>query len=272
MQLIDDIAGNSTFRWLAISLFVSALERFLPWRKRQRFGRPEILQDVFWFAFNGYLLWLVAGPVFHAVGQGIDWAWAQALDAGIRDRQLLAGLPLWAQVAIALPAVDFVEWLVHNLLHRAPFLWKIHRVHHSIRVMDWWGNFRFHPLEILVYHSLKYVPLALLGASGTALAITGGIALLIGNLNHANLDISWGPLRYVLNSPRMHIWHHEAELRGRAGTNFGIVLSLWDWIFRTAYMPREAVPDRLGFGGDDRFPSNLLWRFFLPFLDRRRAG
>jgi sterol desaturase/sphingolipid hydroxylase (fatty acid hydroxylase superfamily) len=91
---------------------------------------------------------------------------------------------------------------------------------------------------------------------------------MIGHLNHANLKISWGPLRYLLNSPRMHIWHHDKHPDRTAGVNFAVVFSLWDWIARTAYMPRHS-PDALGFEGDQRFPGALWWRFLLPFLDRR---
>lgn len=28
---------------------------------------------------------------------------------------------------------------------------------------------------------------------------------LVGHLNHSNVPISWGPLRYVINSPKMHV-------------------------------------------------------------------
>jgi sterol desaturase/sphingolipid hydroxylase (fatty acid hydroxylase superfamily) len=248
---------------------VLAAERARPWRREQPLLRPLLLQDVLWFAFNGYLLGMLLAPYFSWAGAWINQGYAALAGATPDTVRFLSGHSLWVQVPVLLVFADFFEWLVHNLLHRVGPLWRLHRVHHSIHFMDWIGNFRFHWLEVVIYQTVKHLPLALLGADGRAVLIVAVAATLIGHINHANLDISWGPLRYLLNSPRMHIWHHEARLRGRAGVNFGIVLSLWDWLFRTAYMPRSEVPERIGFEGDDRFPTSMWWRFVLPFLDRK---
>ena len=35
----------------------------------------------------------------------------------------------------------------------------------------------------------------------------------------------------------------------------GIVLSLWDWLFRTAFWPRDRAPQRLGYPDDVEMPS-----------------
>jgi sterol desaturase/sphingolipid hydroxylase (fatty acid hydroxylase superfamily) len=169
---------------------------------------------------------------------------------------------------------DFMEWCIHNALHRVGWLWKIHRMHHSIVIMDWIGNFRFHWGELFIYKAVKYLPVALLGASWHALLAGAVIATFIGNLNHANIFFDWGPLRYLLNSPAMHIWHHDKKPEKRAGVNFAIVFSLWDWIFGTSYMPRfpkEApMPQELGFGGMEKVSPSLLARFFIPFLDKKQ--
>jgi len=86
-----------------------------------------------------------------------------------------------------------------------------------------------------------------------------------GHLNHSNLKISWGPLRYVLNSSRMHVWHHDFELHHRYGQNFGVVFSLWDWLLGTAYLPQEPEePQRLGFRDMDAFPRGLAARLAFP--------
>ena len=255
--------------WLTlVSLLVLLLERLRPFRREQPLLRPLLLQDVAWLAINGYLLGYVLGPLLKGIGGGLDASLALAFGPSLATLGLLSDDPVWAQILLALLAADLLEWGVHNLLHRSAWLWRLHRVHHSIRTMDWIGNFRFHPAEVLIYQTVKHLPMALLGASPMALLVASVIATTIGHLNHANLDLSWGPLRYVLNSPRMHLWHHEAELRGRAGVNFGVVFSLWDWIFGTAYMPMERVPERLGFEDDERLPASFLWRLLLPFLDR----
>jgi len=111
--------------------------------------------------------------------------------------------------------------------------------------------------------------LILLGVDSRVILWVAIVGTLIGHLNHSNLRISWGPLRYVINSPRMHVWHHDVIVRGGHGQNFGVVLSLWDWLFGTAYMP-EDQPDRLGFEGMDRYPSGLFARLTYPLLRRRQ--
>ena len=46
---------------------------------------------------------------------------------------------------------DFLEWCIHNLLHRVPWLWEFHKLHHTIEELDWIGNFRFHWMEVVIY-------------------------------------------------------------------------------------------------------------------------
>jgi sterol desaturase/sphingolipid hydroxylase (fatty acid hydroxylase superfamily) len=77
--------------------------------------------------------------------------------------------------------------------------------------MDWIVSFRFHWGEAIVYKSLQYLPLALFGFSATAVLVQALVGTAIGHLNHANLDLGHGRWRYLLNSPRMHLWHHSAE-------------------------------------------------------------
>jgi len=259
------------FWFPAVSLAVLLAERLVPWRQ-QRLLRPQLLQDIFWFGFNGYLNRHAFGWLFLAITTWIAASFEQTVGLAPREVGLVAGAPLWAQVALLLVVSDFLEWLIHNALHRVPALWAFHRIHHSIHTMDWIGNYRFHWMEAVVYRSLKYLPLTLLGVEYTAVLVVAVILLTIGHLNHSNLNISWGPLRYVLNSPRMHIWHHDTQIRGTAGVNFAVIFSLWDWLLGTAYMPAgPRMPERLGFKSDDRLPENILWRFFIPFLDRRPA-
>jgi sterol desaturase/sphingolipid hydroxylase (fatty acid hydroxylase superfamily) len=113
------------------------------------------------------------------------------------------------------------------------------------------------------------MPLVILGIDGTVILIIAIIGTLMQDLNHANLAIDWGPLRYVFNSPKMHVWHHDVEVHGKGGQNFGIVLSVWDWLFGTVYWPRrEEKPDKLGFRGMESFPKSVAGRLVYPFFRR----
>ena len=175
------------------------------------------------------------------------------------------------QFVVFLLFKDFLEWCVHNLLHRVPALWAFHKLHHSIEELDWIGNFRFHWMEVVVYKSLTYFPLVVLGVDGNVILWIAIVTTLIGDLNHSNLNITWGPLRYLINSPRMHVWHHMYALpeEHRKGVNFGVGLSVWDWLFGTAYWPgadqgTEQQPEKLGFPDMDEYPKGFFGHFIYP--------
>lgn len=255
--------------WLIIvSLAVMIAERVAPWRKDQPQIRPLLVQDLFWLIFNGVYLGAIFGPAFTWINSQLasGFTWLAGVDPGAV--QLLSSWPMWSQVLLILVVRDFIEWNVHLMLHAVPLFWRFHRLHHSIINMDWIGNFRFHWGEIFIYQSIKALPLLLLGVQGPPLLIAGVFATLIGHLNHSNLDLSYGPLRFVFNSPRMHIWHHERQVRHRFGVNYAIVFSTWDWLFRTVYFPLQETPEIIGFEGDEHFPQALWWRFLFPFWSR----
>lgn len=270
-----DIHGY-LFWLLVVSFGCLIAERLRPWRVGQKLLRRHFLQDLFWLFFNGHWFALVFAHLTVSLAQ-----WMAPALAHVRSLNLFASQPDAVQFAVYFVLKDFLEWCVHNVLHRVPALWEIHKLHHSITEMDWIGNFRFHWLETVVYQGLTYVPLVMLGVNSTVLLLVAIANTILGHLNHSNLDLTWGPLRYVFNSSRMHIWHHAAEMPpGRAtGVNFGLSLSVWDWLSGTAHWPsRDAAPTQqpaaLGFQGIAQFPQTLTRRFLHPFaqLWRRFKG
>jgi sterol desaturase/sphingolipid hydroxylase (fatty acid hydroxylase superfamily) len=265
LQVIWDTRGY--FFWLlVVSALCLILERIWPWRTRQKMVRRQFGQDLFWLFFNGHFLGILLAYVVAFV-----FTWALPAIDKAKSLNLIAEQPLWVQFCAYFLVKDFLEWGIHILLHRVPWLWEFHKVHHSIVELDWIGNFRFHWVEVIVYQGLTYLPLVILGVDARVILVIAVVATLIGHLNHSNINISWGPLRYIINSPRMHVWHHDRQWPADRpyGVNFAICLSAWDWLFRTAHWPSSAQspqqqPPRLGFQGDERFPGSLVGRFFYP--------
>lgn len=244
------------YQWLAILavLFV-VLERPWPRVPAQRLFRAGWLSDAAYIVFNSKYLGMLLGYV--------TALWLPKLDA-VLFRAPLAAWPWWAQFAVLLIAADFIKWSIHNLLHRIPFLWEFHKVHHSIVDMDWLGDWRFHWGEIVVYNALLYVPTVFLGVR-PEIGLAAGVAdTLVGHFAHANLRWRIGWLKYVINSPEMHLWHHNHPDCGPINRNFALTLSVWDWIFGTAYVP-PYDPPRLGFEGIERFPAALPGQWLAPF-------
>jgi sterol desaturase/sphingolipid hydroxylase (fatty acid hydroxylase superfamily) len=242
--------------WLvAISMVFVALERRFPGRRSQPLFRPGWLRDLGFLALNGHFFSMLTAGLTGAAAL----AATRALGAlGVRlEGSPLPEWPFLAQLLTLLVLADFLQWCVHNLLHRVPALWAFHKVHHSITTMDWIGNWRFHWVEIVVYKSLQWLPLAWLNASPAAAFAVAVVATVWGDFNHANLDVGLGRLGYLLNSPRMHLWHHDQSSEGGTAKNFGIVLSIWDFIFGTAFWPRDRSPERLGYPAMEEMPQTF---------------
>jgi sterol desaturase/sphingolipid hydroxylase (fatty acid hydroxylase superfamily) len=78
--------------------------------------------------------------------------------------------------------------------------------------------------------------------------------------------LSYGPLKYIFNNPEMHIWHHAKALpeNHSYGVNFAISLSIWDYLFKTSFIPENGRDVELGFEGDEKFPTDFLHQEMYP--------
>ncbi|MCF6174767.1 MAG: sterol desaturase family protein [Victivallaceae bacterium] len=266
---MNGILNRYWFWLLATGLFCWLLETVFAWRKSQHILRPQLWQDMVFLFINGHgFSLLLAYLSYWSIKSVVNFSgWLTLPDP--HAIKIISDLSLPVQFVIFFIAKDLLEWLVHNLLHRVNFLWNIHKLHHSIMTMDWIGNFRFHYLEIIVYRSLTWLPLIILGVDQRVILPMAIITTLIGNLNHSNIRISWGPLVYIINSSRMHIWHHDKICHKKYGQNFAIVFSLWDWLFGTAWYPDDIEqPKALGFHDMNRFPlKNPLLYLLYPLVD-----
>ncbi|MCA9443762.1 MAG: sterol desaturase family protein, partial [Candidatus Omnitrophica bacterium] len=112
---------------LALALVFVLLERIDPWR-RQRLWRDKIGQDLFYLLMNGYLMGMLAYWFLYWVdGSLLPQRVTELISLG-----LVSEWPVWGQFIVVFFLIDFVQWCIHNLLHRVPFLWEFHKTHHSI--------------------------------------------------------------------------------------------------------------------------------------------
>ena len=262
---------NGFYFLIAISLIIWVLEILLPWRKNQAKIRKDFWQDTFYMFFNFYLFGLLIYAALSSVSVKFfkDLLAPLGYEGGhlIDFSQVKWGLQLLIFFIIA----DFIQWIVHNILHRVPFLWKFHKVHHSVKEMGFAAHLRYHFLETFAYQIFKYISLSMLfGLSLSNAFIVYSLTVLIGHLNHANLGWDYGPLKYIFNNPKMHIWHHANDLPAEhaKGMNFGISLSCWDYIFGTAHIPSDGRDIELGFPGDETFPETFAGQVIEPFKSK----
>ena len=254
------------FYWLiALSLLAWGLEILLPWRKKQAVFRRDFWLDGFYMFFNVFLFSLIGYNALSNMGSQLF----QDLlgEVGITNLAAIQiqSWPKLAQLGAMFVVADFIQWNTHRLLHRVPSLWEFHKVHHSVKEMGFAAHLRYHWMETIVYRIILYLPLGMIGFGINDFFLVHIFALGVGHLNHANIDLDYGPLRYLLNNPRMHIWHHAKELPEPYGVNFGISLSLWDYLFGTDYIPDDGRDIELGWPQDQEFPRSFLGQTAAPF-------
>ncbi|MDP4957121.1 MAG: sterol desaturase family protein [Algoriphagus sp.] len=262
---------HNYFWWLlGISVGVWGLELVFPWRKNQAVIREDFWLDGFYMFFNFFLFSLIG---YNAVSNVAVEAFSDFL--GLFNIENLVAIqvaswPAWSQFLLLFVVADFIQWNVHRMLHHSPWLWEFHKVHHSVEEMGFAAHLRYHWMETVVYKSVQYIPLAMIGFGLDDFFILHLVTIVIGHLNHANVKITYGPLKYVLNNPVMHLWHHAKELpTGSHGVNYGISLSLWDYLFRTAYVPNENANEPLGFENLESFPKTFWNQLTYPWNKKK---
>ena len=254
--------ATNYFYWLiSISLFFWSLEYIRPWRTEQHIIRKDFWLDCFYMFFNFFLFNLI---VFNGLSDIGVYLWELYIGTHFLAIQLHK-IPTYLQLLLLFVLKDFIHWNIHRLLHRIPFLWRFHQVHHSVHEMGFAAHLRFHPMETVIYKSLEYIPLSLIGFSVNDFFSVYLIGLFIGHLNHSNIHIPMGFLKYLFNSPQMHIWHHSKDLPTPYGVNFGLSLSIWDYLFKTSYIPFDGKEIPLGFTNDQLHPKTFLNQLIYPF-------
>lgn len=259
---------NYFYFLILISLLVWGLELLFPWRKYQKAIRKDFWLDSFYMFFNFFIFNLLLYIALSDVTVNLLNKALEPLGYGGGHLLDLSVLHWGLQLFIFFIISDFVQWCVHVMLHRVPFLWNIHKVHHSVKEMGFAAHLRYHFGETLVYNSFRYISLSMLfGFQLQDAFIVHAIAITIGHLNHANVGWDYGPLKYIFNNPKMHIWHHSKELPKDHpyGMNYGISLSIWDYIFKTNYIPYEGRDIELGFDHDENYAPTFFEQMIAPF-------
>ncbi len=260
---------NYFYGLIVISIFVWILEIAFPWRKRQSIFRKDFWLDTFYMFFNFFILNLI---ILIALSETTATLFNDLLGfvgLSISSFQLfdVDNLPLWLGLFIFFIISDFTQWNTHRLLHRFEFLWNFHKVHHSVKEMGFAAHLRYHWMEPIVYKTMLYIPIAIIGGfDAQHVAIVHFFAIVVGHINHANLGWDYGIFKYVFNNPKMHIWHHAKDLPSNVsyGVNYGLTLSVWDYLFKTNYIPHNGRDIELGFEGDETFPKDFLSQELYP--------
>jgi sterol desaturase/sphingolipid hydroxylase (fatty acid hydroxylase superfamily) len=248
---------------LGSTLIFIAIEKLLPLRKGQLVFRPEWQTDLKHFAVNHFLVGLILLTVNFVIHNGFGWM--------VQHDFQLAVQRIWflPQLLLCILVADLAQYWTHRAYHEIPFLWKFHSVHHSAKSMDWLAGSRQHVLEVIATRVLVVAPLFVIGFSE---AVVNAYILIVGFqavLNHANVGIPWGPLKYLIVTPDFHHWHHASDDEA-IDRNYAAHYAFLDYLFGTAVKADRKLPNHYGVVGD-YMPDGFVAQQMFPFRAKPQA-
>jgi sterol desaturase/sphingolipid hydroxylase (fatty acid hydroxylase superfamily) len=169
---------------------------------------------------------------------------------------------------------DALGYWIHRLYHHNPILWEFHKVHHTQTELTFVTSWRNHVVEQLVSNALMFVPLLVLGLPLWYWAPVTVLQYVFEGMQHSDLKWRYGRLYPILVSPVFHAIHHSPD-RARHDSNYGKILSVWDYVFGTISVGER--PARYGVAGTE-MPVSFFGTTLAPFLSlwqrrpRRLAG
>ncbi len=177
---------------------------------------------------------------------------------------------------------DFSKYIVHRWMHKWPFLWALHKVHHSATNLTPMTVFRTHPLEGVVFTLRSALAQGLtistfvyfFGSSVDLYTILGANLFVFffnvfgSNLRHSHIGIRyWKWLEYILISPAQHHLHHSIA-KEHYNKNYGAALAIWDWVFGSLHHSEDTDSLTLGLGTkDDQKKHTLKELYAIPVLE-----
>ncbi len=138
-------------------------------------------------------------------------------------------------IIITVLLLDLLIYWQHRLFHKIPWLWRLHRIHHTDLELDISSGVRFHPLEIILSMLIKTGFIIIFGLSPVGVLIFEIILNSTAMFNHSNIYIK--PtidryLRWFIITPDMHRIHHSTVIK-ETDSNFGFNLPWWDRLFKS---------------------------------------
>jgi sterol desaturase/sphingolipid hydroxylase (fatty acid hydroxylase superfamily) len=225
---------------LGFVLVVFLIEQARPAERRRLLARGHVVDMCYLLAYA-----VVVVPLVVLIGSGFSGELARHAPWLVMPR--IPGVPGWCFVALAVLAIDFVDWLAHLGNHRINSLWRLHAVHHSQEELSILTTFRAHPL-VHVSFLISAIPILAISSNATTPAVVLTVYACLGALPHANVRWTYGRVGKVLISPAYHRIHHHAT--GRIDINLGTVFAIWDALSRRAVFPAAATAaGRTGLSG-----------------------
>ena len=207
---------------------------------------------------------------------------------GLIDLRFAEGkgiLALLGAVLVSLIVGDFVFYWYHRTLHKVPFLWGLHKLHHMDPELDVLTLNRDNWLDTVAAALLIATPAAILfkldnldlWELGLLAGFIATVFSTLLTLGHMNVRLQVGKASLFYCSPQVHRIHHSC-LPQHFDRNFAFILPLWDVLFGTYYAPAwdefppTGVPGEKeiqSFWEGQTFTPREWWKMFRAWRERK---
>lgn len=177
-------------------------------------------------------------------------------------------LPLWFELILSILVLDLIaQYLVHFLLHKVKWMWRLHLIHHSDTHVDATTGTRHHPLDFMIRESFALLAVIIMGMPVAFYFFYRILSVFFTYFTHANISLPKKldrALSWVIVTPNMHKFHHH-HLLPWTDSNYGNMFSFWDRMFGT-FVYED--PEKIRYGIDileDTTSNDLLYQLGIPF-------
>lgn len=154
-------------------------------------------------------------------------------------------LPVWIELILAIMFLDLIgAYTIHVIVHKVPWMWRFHVIHHTDEQVDTTTALRHHPGESVFRAMFTILAIWIAGAPIWMVMVYQSFSAILSQFNHSNIRIPIRIDRYInwlIVTPNIHRSHHHFE-RPITDTNYGNIFTIWDRIFNTfKFFPTQHV-------------------------------
>jgi sterol desaturase/sphingolipid hydroxylase (fatty acid hydroxylase superfamily) len=244
--------------------FAFLLEQYFPLRKTTQPKTQRLFINLGLATISALLLRLSFYPIVLFVAQ-----WTTANEIGLLPGIGISGT---AALLVSIVLLDGTLFHWHWMLHKIPFLWRFHNVHHMDLDLDSSTAFRFHFGELILSTAFRSAQIVVFGISPFALALFEILITSFAQFHHSNIRLPLiieRLLSRLIITPRLHGIHHSIVQR-ETDSNFGTIFSWWDYLHRTRIdnVPQTEIVIGVPSYRDPR--EQTLWKIlWIPFRQRK---
>src|SRR5258706_43821 len=171
--------------WFLLDMFLMALiyvplERLWPQYPEQGTFRNEWTLDVVYFMSTHLPIQILSFLVLLPATQATKYLAIPPV------QHLIVRIPWLLQFFLAVVVADLAEYFIHLALHKVPFLWRFHAIHHSSKALDWIAGSRSHFVDDTLVRGFILVPM-MIGFSQTMILAYLVFVTLHATCTHCNL-------------------------------------------------------------------------------------